>query len=248
MLSITSGSSRSCDGITRRDALRVGSLAALGMGLPGLLRAEEKAGRSGEVSCILLWLQGGLSHIDSFDPKPEAPAEIRGEFGVIDTNVPASGSASTSPSWRSSRTSSRSSARSTRGTGRTASADAYMLTGHPFSQTVTYPTYGSVIAKEKGDREQHAPVHAARHERRPAVRRRGRGVPGRPVQPVRPPRRRVPARLHGPRRDPSRRRRPGPLPAADEGPARPSTPGRRRSSRARRSSKRPTPSTRRRTA
>src|SRR4051812_17385647 len=89
MFELVHGSNRSCDGVTRRDVLRVGALTAFGLGLPDLLRARAAAGASGkDVSCILLWLQGGISHIDSFDPKPEAPAEIRGEFGVIDTNVP----------------------------------------------------------------------------------------------------------------------------------------------------------------
>ena len=46
-----------------------------------------------DVSCILLWLQGGISHIDCFDPKPEAPSEIRGEFSFIDTVLPVSNSA-----------------------------------------------------------------------------------------------------------------------------------------------------------
>ena len=93
-----------------------GALTAFGLNLPGWLRARAHAadlrGRGGQdVSCILLWLQGGLSHIDSFDPKPDAPVEIRGEFGVIDTNVPASGSATGCRCWRSIRTSIRSYAR-----------------------------------------------------------------------------------------------------------------------------------------
>src|SRR3954447_4876590 len=89
MFRLMSGSNRDCDGVTRGDVLRVGSLAALGLGLPEFLRARALAGSPGkDVSCILLWLQGGISHIDSFDPKPEAPAEIRGEFGVIPTRVP----------------------------------------------------------------------------------------------------------------------------------------------------------------
>ena len=88
MFQLMRGSNRSCDGVTRRDALRVGSLSALGLGLPEFLRARASAGATGpDVSCILIWLHGGISHIDSFDPKPDAPAEIRGEFGVIDTNV-----------------------------------------------------------------------------------------------------------------------------------------------------------------
>src|SRR4051794_35649558 len=93
MFELVNGSSRSCDGISRRNMLRVGSLAALGLSLPDLFRSQARASSSAgankrDVSCILLWLQGGISHIDSFDPKPEAPVEIRGEFGVIDTNVP----------------------------------------------------------------------------------------------------------------------------------------------------------------
>src|SRR5690349_8443597 len=89
MFELLHGSNRSCDGVTRRDALRVGSLAALGLGLPELLRARAEAATPGpDVSCILIWLHGGISHIDSFDPKPDAPAEIRGEFGAIESNVP----------------------------------------------------------------------------------------------------------------------------------------------------------------
>jgi hypothetical protein len=157
MLSITSGSSRSCDGVTRRDALRVGSLAALGVGLPGLLRAEADAGRSGETSCILVWLQGGLSHIDSFDPKPDAPAEIRGDFGVIDTTLP--GVKFTEHVPRLARQLDKFSILRSLNprNGSHGVADAYMMTGHPFSQTVTYPCFGSVVAREKGDRESMPP-------------------------------------------------------------------------------------------
>src|SRR5262245_59736650 len=90
MFDLTHGSHRSCDGIRRRDFVRVGALTALGLSLPDWFRARAAAASpeaARDVSCILLWLQGGISHIDSFDPKPEAPAEIRGEFGVIETNV-----------------------------------------------------------------------------------------------------------------------------------------------------------------
>src|SRR4051812_48899103 len=82
MFELTHGSSRSCDGVSRRNFLRVGSLTALGLSLPDLLRARARAasqgnggaaGSSADVSCILIWLQGGISHIDSFDPKPDAP-------------------------------------------------------------------------------------------------------------------------------------------------------------------------------
>ena len=79
----------------RRDFIRVGALSSLGLTLPRLLAAEEHAKASGRTesskkatSCILLWLGGGPSHIDSFDPKPDAPAEIRGEFKSIPTKIP----------------------------------------------------------------------------------------------------------------------------------------------------------------
>ena len=113
-------------------------------------------------------------------------------------------------------------------------ADAYMLTGHPFNQAITYPTYGAVRRAGAG-RPAACPRTCSSAIDRPEVRRRGRRVPGRPVQPVRPARRCVEPEFHGPRRRLARRRRPRPLPASDEGPRRPSTPGRQRVERPRRS-------------
>ena len=62
-----------CDGLTRRDFLHVGSLATLGLTLPQYLQARPQAG-SKDVNCIMLFLVGGPSHIDTWDPKPQAPA------------------------------------------------------------------------------------------------------------------------------------------------------------------------------
>jgi hypothetical protein len=75
---------------TRRAALTIGGLGLSGLSLPGLLRAESATGASqGKArSCILLFQFGGPSQFESFDPKPDAPAEIRGEFGVIATRNP----------------------------------------------------------------------------------------------------------------------------------------------------------------
>jgi hypothetical protein len=76
--------------VSRRAVLRIGSLSALGLSLPTVLRAESE-GSIGAVrakSCILLFQFGGASHLDSFDPKPDAPAEIAGEFKPIATSVP----------------------------------------------------------------------------------------------------------------------------------------------------------------
>ena len=79
---------RFCDGFSRRDFLHAGSLAMLGLTLPGwsALRAADAAGDR-DINCIMLFLVGGPSQIDTWDPKPNAPAEIRGPFRPIDTSV-----------------------------------------------------------------------------------------------------------------------------------------------------------------
>jgi hypothetical protein len=85
------GQSRPCGGgVSRRDVLRVGALAFAGLTLPDLLRLRAAAppSRPRGKSVILIWMRGGPSHIDSYDMKPDAPAEIRGEFKPIRTNVP----------------------------------------------------------------------------------------------------------------------------------------------------------------
>jgi hypothetical protein len=80
---------RLCDGVSRRDFLQIGSLAVGGLSLPQLLRAESAAGRrSSNKSVIMVFLSGGPPHQDLVDLKPQAPAEVRGEFDPIATNVP----------------------------------------------------------------------------------------------------------------------------------------------------------------
>ncbi|MBL8792876.1 MAG: DUF1501 domain-containing protein [Planctomycetia bacterium] len=79
-----------CDGLTRRDFLHAGALAPLGFTLPDFLCAKPPAAgsRDKDVNCIMLFLVGGPSHIDTWDPKPKAPAEVRGPFQPIATSVP----------------------------------------------------------------------------------------------------------------------------------------------------------------
>ena len=73
----------------RRWFLKAGALGAAGLSLPQLLQQEALAGSDKRLnSVILLWMRGGPSHIDMWDPKPDAPVEYRGEFGTIPTNVP----------------------------------------------------------------------------------------------------------------------------------------------------------------
>jgi hypothetical protein len=89
MLTIPGGRHRFCDGLSRRSFLQVGGLAMGGLALPELLRAESLAGiGKSHKSVIMIFLSGGPPHQDMVDLKPEAPAEIRGEFEPIDTNVP----------------------------------------------------------------------------------------------------------------------------------------------------------------
>jgi hypothetical protein len=91
MLSIAGPSSRLCDGLARRRFLQIGALGALGLTWPRLLQAAREApaaesfGRARR--CVLLFLTGGPPQLDTFDLKPEAPAEIRGELEPIATNV-----------------------------------------------------------------------------------------------------------------------------------------------------------------
>jgi hypothetical protein len=85
------GSEHFCDGISRRSFLRAGGLALGGLALPDLLRLQAQGAVAPErrgKSVIMICLGGGPSHVDTYDMKPEAPSEIRGEFRPIKSNVP----------------------------------------------------------------------------------------------------------------------------------------------------------------
>jgi hypothetical protein len=98
MFSILGQNTRLCDGISRRELLRVGGLSAFGLSLPQLLQASQPGapprgiisdptfGRAKNI--IYVWLQGGPPQHETFDPKAEAPSEIRGPFKPIQTNIP----------------------------------------------------------------------------------------------------------------------------------------------------------------
>jgi len=94
MLTLWGEKFRYCDGVSRRTFLQAGMLAGVGglaggVTLPGLLRAESQQGKAKRhKSVIIVYLSGGLPHQDTFDLKPLAPKEIRGEFNPIDTVVP----------------------------------------------------------------------------------------------------------------------------------------------------------------
>lgn len=86
-----------CDGIARRDFIQLGLRGMVGLGLCDLLRLKAAGGTqpsstasaaAKNVNCIMIWLDGGPSHYETFDPKPDAPPEIRGTFKSIPTSVP----------------------------------------------------------------------------------------------------------------------------------------------------------------
>ncbi len=94
MLTIPGEPNRWCDGVSRRDFLQIGGLGAVGLALPELFRARAEGatpatrGTGRARSCILLFMGGGPPQMDTFDLKPDAPAEVRGLFPPISTSVP----------------------------------------------------------------------------------------------------------------------------------------------------------------
>jgi hypothetical protein len=89
MLTIQGSSSKFCDGVSRRNFLKIGALGLGGLALPQLFEAEAASGiRKSHKAIIMIYLPGGPPHQDTFDLKSDAPSEIRGEFKPIRTNVP----------------------------------------------------------------------------------------------------------------------------------------------------------------
>lgn len=89
MLTIHGERTRFCDGVSRRNFLKIGALGLGGLTLPDIFRAEASAGsKNSHKAVIMIFLPGGPSHQDMFDLKTDAPSEIRGEFKPIKTNVP----------------------------------------------------------------------------------------------------------------------------------------------------------------
>jgi hypothetical protein len=92
MFRIGAATFRTCRGISRREILQVGGLSLIGLTLADWFRGRtaqaSPQASSREPSCIFLFLSGGPSHLETFDPKPGAPIDIRGPYGAIATNVP----------------------------------------------------------------------------------------------------------------------------------------------------------------
>lgn len=155
---------RPCSGPSRRELLRVGGLSAFGLSLPQLLAGRANAAERGPraKSCIVLFLMGGPPQHSTWDPKPDAPAEVRGEFGPIETNVPGIRIGSLFP-LLAQRTDKLCILRAVSTDDNAHSSSGYaMLTGVPHApknaENVNpgppndYPTLGAIVRRLRGDR------------------------------------------------------------------------------------------------
>jgi hypothetical protein len=154
MLNLDTRVTHDCEGVSRRSFLQVGSVAGLGLSLPFFLGARQAAAKAGvktkDTSVILVWSQGGVSHHDTFDPKPDAPISVKGEFKTIDTALP--GIKFTEILPRMAKEAKRYGL--LRGwnpmNGSHGTADQYVMSGHKMNPAVHYPTYGSAVSALKG--------------------------------------------------------------------------------------------------
>lgn len=154
---------RRCDGISRRNALELGLGGFLGTSFVGGLKARAESQHGGSVSagkaksCILIWMDGGPTHFETFDPKPDAPMEYRGEFSSIETTVPGVGYSEHMVKLAAS-LNDYAMIRSIRhDQGNHGAGNHYMMTGSPPRIPVGcgafvsfHPSMGSVVAKELG--------------------------------------------------------------------------------------------------
>ncbi len=140
-----------CEGVVRRDFLKVGALGYFGLSLPALLKNQAaQAGTNKEKSCILVWLGGGPSHTDMFDLKPEASSEYRGEFNPIETNVAGIRISEHLPTLAQHADKYALLRSVTSPEGSHERATQYLNTGYKPLPSMEYPSYGAIVAKEKG--------------------------------------------------------------------------------------------------
>jgi hypothetical protein len=156
----------SCSGPGRREFLKVGALGFLGLGLDDWLRFRATAAdpvKAGPLArnCILVWLAGGPSHIDTFDPKPDAPKDVKGEFKPIATSVPGLNISEVFPNLakvmdRFTLIRSMTSPEADHDR-----ASHHLLTGYRPSPALVYPSYGSAVSKVRESRRGMLPPYVA---------------------------------------------------------------------------------------
>jgi hypothetical protein len=139
-------------GLHRRGFLLSGVLSGLGLNLPAYLRAQSRDARAPARSAIFIWLGGGLSHHDTFDPKPAAAAEVRGEYGAIATATPGVRFAESVPllAQQMPRLAVLRTVSHTQGAHEP--GQAYMISGYSFRAGHNFPSIGSVVSYLSQDR------------------------------------------------------------------------------------------------
>jgi hypothetical protein len=167
-MSYSSNSSfRRCDGVSRRDFLHLGTLGALGVSLTDWFRlraqAAERAPHSAQ-ACILIWLDGGPSHLDTFDPKPDAPAEIRSPFKAISTAVDGVQICEHLPRTAAAMRDVALIRSLTHELGNHDTGARFLLTGHRPTPALEYPSLGSLVAHARGFQQPLPPYVAIPHD------------------------------------------------------------------------------------
>jgi uncharacterized protein (DUF1501 family) len=168
MLDLIGRPYRFCDGVTRRSVLKAGFLGLAGLSLPDLLRAKAAAASRGQapaddLSIILVWLDGGPPQHETYDPKPDAPAEFRGPLKPIATNVPGIQIAEVLP-YHARLMDKMAIIRSMyHNNGDHFAAAHWMLTGYLGSNAASlapqYPSMASIITKLKGSKRSGMPAY-----------------------------------------------------------------------------------------
>ncbi|MCI0539354.1 MAG: DUF1501 domain-containing protein [Verrucomicrobiales bacterium] len=145
-----------CDGVSRRDFLHLGLLTTLGVSVADLLRLRAQPALGEGVrgakaaSCILIWLDGGPSHLDTFDLKPDAPNEVRSQFKSISTTVPGLHVCEHLPRTAEVMKDVALIRSLTHELGNHDTGSRFLLTGHRPTPALEYPSFGSIVAHEHG--------------------------------------------------------------------------------------------------
>ncbi len=140
-----------CDGVTRRDFVKLGVLGTFGLSLADFLRLQaqtESPKDRRERSCILIWLDGGPSHLDTFDLKPDAPSEVRSIFKPISTSVPGVQICEHLPRTAKVMHEVALIRSLTHELGNHDTGTRFLLTGNRPTPALEYPSLGSVVAQE----------------------------------------------------------------------------------------------------
>ena len=152
-----------CDGCTRRDWVRIGGLTAFGFGLGDWmgyqrLHATSLHQTSTAKSCILIWLDGGPSHLETWDPKPLAPTEVRGPIGTVSTSIPGVRISECFPKLAAMLDRVAIIRSMTSPLGEHNFGTHYLMTGYKPTPVLEYPAMGSVVA-HVGDSPAVLPPH-----------------------------------------------------------------------------------------